>query len=45
MRDNVQTLYGAIDDGAIAIRIPERTKKQLEAYLDCGLLCRRGAVV
>ncbi|WP_437574846.1 transposase zinc-binding domain-containing protein [Sorangium sp. So ce887] len=40
MRDNVETLYGAIDDGAIAIRIPERAKKELEAYLDCGLLCR-----
>jgi hypothetical protein len=40
VRDNVQTLYGAIDDEAIAIRIPEHAKKELEAYLDCGLLCR-----
>jgi hypothetical protein len=36
----VETLYGAIDDGAIAIRLPQHAKKELEAYLDCGLLCR-----
>ena len=40
VRDNVETLYGAIDDGAIAIRIPKHAKNELEAYLDCGLLCR-----
>jgi ABC-2 type transport system ATP-binding protein len=40
VRDNVETLYGAIDDGAIAVRIPQHAKKELEAYLDCGLLCR-----
>jgi hypothetical protein len=40
VRDNVETLYGAIDDGAIAIRLPQHAKKELEAYLDCGLLCR-----
>jgi hypothetical protein len=32
--------YGAIDDGAIAVRIPKHARKELEAYLDCGLLCR-----
>ncbi|XXY12953.1 transposase zinc-binding domain-containing protein [Sorangium sp. So ce216] len=36
----METLYGAIDDGAIAVRIPKHAKKELEAYLDCGLLCR-----
>ncbi|WP_437945150.1 hypothetical protein WME98_29820 [Sorangium sp. So ce296] len=40
VRDNVETLYGAIDDGAIAVRIPKHAKKELEAHLDCGLLCR-----
>jgi hypothetical protein len=40
VRDNLETLYGAIDDGAIAVRIPKHARKQLEAYLDCGLLCR-----
>ncbi|WP_437905941.1 transposase zinc-binding domain-containing protein [Sorangium sp. So ce327] len=40
VRDNVETLYGAIDDGAIAVGIPKHAKKEPEAYLDCGLLCR-----
>ncbi|WP_437664892.1 transposase zinc-binding domain-containing protein [Sorangium sp. So ce1182] len=25
---------------SIAVRIPKHAKKELEAYLDCGLLCR-----
>jgi hypothetical protein len=29
-----------IDDGAIAVRIPKHARKELESYLDCGLLCR-----
>ena len=37
VRDNLETLYGAIDDGAIAVRIPKHARKELEAYLDCGL--------
>jgi hypothetical protein len=40
VRDNLETLYGAIDDGAIAVRIPKHARKELEAYLGCGLLCR-----
>jgi hypothetical protein len=43
VRDNLETLYGAIDDGAIAVRIPKHARKELEACLDCGLLCRRFA--
>ena len=38
--DNLETLYGAIDDGALDIKLPKHAKKELEAYLDCGLLCR-----
>jgi hypothetical protein len=38
VRDNLETLYGAIGDGAIAVRIPKQARKELEAYLDCGLL-------
>ena len=38
VRDNLETLYGAIGDGAIAVRIPKLARKELEAYLDCGLL-------
>ena len=40
VRDNIETLYGAIDEGAIAVRIPKHARKELEAYLACGLLCR-----
>jgi hypothetical protein len=39
VRDNLETLYGAIDDGALAVRLPKHAKKELEAFLDCGLLC------
>ena len=38
VRDNLETLYGAIGDGAIAVRIPKHARKELEAHLDCGLL-------
>ena len=40
VRDNLETLYGAIDDGALAVKLPKHARKELEAYLDCGLLCR-----
>ncbi len=40
VRDNLETLYGAIDDQALAVRIPKHARKELEAYLECGLLCR-----
>ena len=40
VRDNLETLYGAIDDGALDVKVPKHAKKELEAYLDCGLLCR-----
>ena len=40
VRDNLETLYGAIDDGVLGVRIPKHAPKELESYLDCGLLCR-----
>src|SRR4051812_37140358 len=40
VRDNLETLYGAIDDGALDVRVPKHARKALEGYLDCGLLCR-----
>ena len=40
VRDNLETLYGAIDDGALDIRIPKHARKELDGYLDCGLLGR-----
>ena len=40
VRENLETLYGAIDDGALEVKIPKHAKKELESYLDCGQLCR-----
>jgi len=40
VRDNLETLYGAIEDGALDVRLPKHARKELNAYLDCGLLCR-----
>ena len=34
---NLETLYGAIDDGALAVHLPKHARKELDAYLDCGL--------
>jgi hypothetical protein len=39
-RDNLETLYGAVEDGALDVRLPKLARKELDAYLDCGLLCR-----
>jgi hypothetical protein len=35
--DNLATLYGAVDDGALPIALPRFVRKELEGYLDCGL--------
>jgi hypothetical protein len=40
VRDNLETLYGAIDDGALDVKLAKHQRKELEAFLDCGLLCR-----
>lgn len=37
VRDNIETLLAAIDDGALAFRIPRHAREELLAYLDCGL--------
>ena len=40
VQDNLETLYGAVDDGAVKVALPRFVRKELEGYLDCGLLCR-----
>ena len=40
VRDNLETLYGAIDEGALDVKVSKHARKELEAYLECGLLCR-----
>jgi hypothetical protein len=39
VRDNLQTLYAAIEDG-LASPLPAFVRDEFERYLDCGLLCR-----
>ena len=39
VQENLDTLYGAVEDGALAIALPKFVKKELEGYLACGLLC------
>ncbi len=38
--DNLETLYGAIGDGALSFKLAKHARKELEGFLDCGLLCR-----
>ncbi len=40
MRDNLATLYAAVDEGALSITLPAFVRKELDGYLACGLLCR-----
>jgi len=40
VRDNLATLYAAVDEGALSITLPAFVRKELDGYLDCGLLCR-----
>jgi hypothetical protein len=39
VRDNLATLYDAVEDGELAIALPKFVRKELEGYLTCGLLC------
>jgi hypothetical protein len=40
VRDNLETFYGAADDGAIDAVLPKFVRDELEGFLSCGLLCR-----
>ncbi len=40
VQDNLATLYEAVEEGALPIRLPAFVRKELEGFLDCGLLCR-----
>jgi Transposase zinc-binding domain len=40
VRDNLATLYSAVDDGALGIALPKFVRKELSGYLTCGMLCR-----
>ncbi len=34
--DNLETLYGAIDDGALSFKLGKHARKELEAYFACA---------
>jgi Transposase zinc-binding domain/Putative transposase len=40
VRDNLATLYGAVEDGALSLALPQFVRKELDGYLECGMLCR-----
>ena len=40
VRDNVETLYAAVAAGFDGAALPPFVRRELESYLDCGLLCR-----
>jgi hypothetical protein len=39
VRDNLETLYAAVEQGCAA-PLPEFVRREFEQYLACGLLCR-----
>jgi Transposase zinc-binding domain len=44
VRDNLQTLYEAVEDG-FASPLPAFVRNEFERYLDCGQLCRGFALL
>ena len=40
VRDNIETLYGAIGEDALDAKVSKHARKVLEGYLVCGLLYR-----
>ncbi len=40
VQDKLATLYEAVDEGALPIRLPDFVRKGLDGFLDCGLLSR-----
>ncbi|MCL4819932.1 MAG: transposase zinc-binding domain-containing protein, partial [Vicinamibacteria bacterium] len=42
VRDNLETFFGGISDGALEVRVPKHARRELEAYLGCGIPCWRG---
>lgn len=45
VRDNIETLFAAVSEGEVAAALPDFVRKELEAYLDCGLLSRGFALL
>jgi hypothetical protein len=40
VRENAETLYAAVDDGAVSMSLPAFVRKEHAAHLEGGLLCQ-----
>jgi hypothetical protein len=40
VRDNLETLYAAVEDGFAPTALPTFVRDEFENYLACGILCR-----
>jgi hypothetical protein len=40
VRDHLETLYAAVEDGFATASLPAFVRDEFERYLDCGILCR-----
>jgi len=45
VRENIESFYAAVEQGFATASLPEFVRRELEAYLDCGLLCRGFAML
>jgi hypothetical protein len=45
VRDNLETLYRAVEDGFASAPLPKFVKQEFESFLDCGVLCRGAALL
>jgi len=45
VRDNLETLYAAVEAGFASAPLPNFVRRELEGFLDCGLLCRGFALL
>jgi hypothetical protein len=40
VQENIETLYEAVDEGAVDLSLPKFVRSELSGYLECGMLCR-----
>ena len=45
VRDNLETLYAAVEAGFASAPLPDFVRREVEGFLDCGLLCRGFALL
>jgi len=45
VRENIETLYAAVEEGELGVSLPGFVRRELEAYLECGLASRGFALL